>query len=163
MGIESNNDLICELANFINYDSEKGAFSWNCDIAYNVKKGTIAGHLGKKGYWIITFRARPLKAHRLAWLKIWGAPIPNVLDHINGDRNDNRILNIRASDTVLNGGNRREHREGGLLGTTYLKRDGVWVAQGWHRKKKYFFGRFPTKEQASEVYKIEIKKIREKK
>ena len=108
----------------LNYDPDTGIFIWRERPAHhfpkahfgNIWNGRFAGkragsvtHAGpRRDFWEIPFG--PLggfKAHRLAWLLVHGEPVPELIDHINADSLDNRIVNLRVADKSGNGMNQR--------------------------------------------------------
>lgn len=118
----------------LSYDPETGVFHWR------VKRGTknagdIAGcHDACLGYWRITIDDRVLYAHRLAWLWMTGEHPAVLIDHIDGDRTNNRWANLRDSD---HGQNRRNWtgRTGPWKFQAVIERDGV-VYRGSYYKTK---------------------------
>lgn len=46
----------------------------------------------------IYFDKKAHKAHRLAWIYVYGKVPKGIIDHINGDSLDNRIVNLREAD-----------------------------------------------------------------
>ena len=56
------------------------------------------GTLDKDGYLIIKVKKRQFKAHRIVWLLNYGEFPKSELDHINRNRIDNRIENLRESN-----------------------------------------------------------------
>jgi len=75
------------------------------------------GCLNAAGYLVATLHfqghRRQIKLHRIVWLAING-PIADgfVIDHINRNKSDNRIANLRLADSLLNASNRRSYRGG---------------------------------------------------
>ncbi len=84
------------------FKSDRGFRRFNSTVA-----GKMAGHVTKRrGYCEIGIayagaKCKLYKAHRLAWLYIKGE-WPNLIDHINGDKIDNRIINLRDTDVSGN-------------------------------------------------------------
>lgn len=78
-------------------DYIKEHFFYNSDtglITRNDRKNST-GSLDKDGYLIIKIKGKQIKAHRLAWFLYYGNFPNNELDHINRNRTDNRITNLR--------------------------------------------------------------------
>lgn len=83
----------------------------NSGLAYCTKTGTftrgkkVAGSVYKNGYRYVSFEGTRYRAHRLAFLFMDGE-IPEMIDHINGIRDDNSWDNLRATDSYANAHNR---------------------------------------------------------
>jgi hypothetical protein len=136
-----------DLLQLLRYDEATGKFFWISQPGGKPSKDGEAGGIDFSGYRVITYRGKRHKCHRLAWLLKHG-DLPRMF---NGDRADNRIENLRPSDYVSNGANRREHREGKPLGVTQT-RTGGWQAQFWRGGKRVHVGTFKTPEAAHEAY-----------
>ena len=65
-----------------------------------------AGHVTKEGYVVMTFEGKQYLGHRLAWLLHYGS-VPGQLDHVNRDKADNRIENLRECTCSDNAHNRK--------------------------------------------------------
>lgn len=65
--------------------------SWNARYA-----GKEVGAVNGKGYLTLEILRSSQKAHRVAWAIYYGEWPNGLIDHINGDRTDNRILNLRV-------------------------------------------------------------------
>lgn len=105
------------------------------------------------GYLVAKVDGSPYPAHRLAWLHHHGRWPHGLIDHINGDRTDNRIVNLREASWHLNGQNRRVAKRGsssGYLGVTFVKKRGRYRAA-------IALGEFDTAEEAYAVY-VEAKR-----
>ncbi len=86
-------DLLHE---FLEYRPETGEFFWRVQRGQN-KPGDPAGTLYNNGYVVIRINRKGYLAHRLAWFMEFGQWPENHLDHINRDRADNRLVNLRLS------------------------------------------------------------------
>ncbi len=139
-----------ELLDFVEYKND-GNFYWTKQIGGRGLIGSIAGGIDFAGYRVICFKGNRIKAHRLAWYLHY-SKLPEQIDHINGIKIDNRMANLRPVDNVINGHNRREHREGNLLGTSFRKDNKKWVAQFWNGNKKVYLGQFKTMKDAHKAY-----------
>jgi len=93
---------------------------------------------------------RVFLAHRVIWAMHYGE-WPNVIDHINGDRSDNRIKNLRNVDQAINTRNNRlDHRnKSGVSGVrkSIYKTKTSWIASIGCEPRVHL-GSFPTKEEA---------------
>lgn len=77
------------------------------------KSGEIAGGIDAHGYVKIRVKNSKYAAHRLAFLYMTGE-IPNMIDHINRIKSDNRWENLRACDASENAANRSVHSNNSL-------------------------------------------------
>ncbi len=119
--------------------------------SYQAKVGEDVGSKNAEGYWVTRFKKKDMYVHRIVWELINGE-IPKGLsiDHINGDRGDNRIENLRVVSARGNGQNRAEHRSGRLVGAT---KDGKrWKAQLRINGKSIHIGRYDTELEAHKAY-----------
>jgi hypothetical protein len=140
------------LKEILDYNPETGIFTWK--IKKNGTKGinSIAGHIDKKGYFRIKINSISHKAHRLAWLYVYGNTPKGQIDHVNGVKHDNKISNLRIVSNRENCQNRIEHRQGKLVGCYYNKRDKKWQAQIQINGKQTFIGLFETQREAHAAY-----------
>ena len=134
----------------LHYDKDTGIFTW----LNGANKGKIAGGKDFHCYWRIKLLGKTYKAHRLAFLYMNGT-IPKYIDHINQDRIDNRWDNLMASDVSSNGKNRGLgcNNKSGVLGVSKPPSIGKWVASIASNGKRYYLGKFDTKEEAIEARK----------
>ncbi|WP_343499664.1 HNH endonuclease [Achromobacter denitrificans] len=144
------------LKDLIRYDPDTGEFWWTTapDVLPRMK-GKRAGFFeASTGYWRINQGGVTYYAHRLAWLYVYGVMPAHDIDHLNGNRLDNRIANLRDVPRRINTQNRRRPsaRSGtGLLGVT-AKPGGRFVAQLTYQGKNLYLGRFSTPEEAHATY-----------
>jgi hypothetical protein len=68
--------------------------------------GKAAGSLLSNGYWCVTIGRKQYKAHRVAYFYFTGIWPTEQIDHINGDRLDNRACNLRMVSGSVNCRNR---------------------------------------------------------
>ena len=140
------------LREYLRYDQLTGEFTWLKDRRSSKVKGTIAGYKEKHGYIIIRVNSKNYKAHRLAWLYVYGNWPKGQIDHINGIKNDNRIINLRDVNSRLNMQNKPIHRTKRLVGTTFNKQHNSWKAQVHFNGKKIHLGYFNTEKEAHIKY-----------
>ncbi|WP_395451154.1 HNH endonuclease signature motif containing protein [Aminobacter sp. UC22_36] len=120
---------------------------WNSRYA-----GTVAGVIGAKGYRRIKFAGKTWSAHRLIWIYINGQ-IPDGLqvDHINGNRSDNCLDNLRLVTNAENSRNQSMPRNNtsGVMGVVWHRRARKWQAQVKITGQTKYLGLFDTIEAAS--------------
>ena len=85
-----------DLKERVYYDSSTGVFIWAARTNHKTVVGAPAGHVARTGYLYIGIKGRPYPAGRLAWLYVYGEWPDGLIDHINRDRSDNRISNLRV-------------------------------------------------------------------
>lgn len=132
------------------YDPDTGEFTAD-------DRATVYSFLNTSGY--LTFSIRipgepdlvKVRAHRLAWLIMTGEH-PPVLDHINGNRLDNRWANLRVADKAANAWNRAraKNNTSGVKGV-YMGKDGRWCCRVDVRGRRYFLGAYADLELAAFV------------
>ena len=99
-----------ELKEVLEYDPETGIFRWKAPRCTRIKVGDLAGTLTWRGYVRIQLDGKRHQAHRLAWLYVYGEMPTKQIDHINGNCNDNRIINLRDVSNQINSQNRKVRR-----------------------------------------------------
>jgi hypothetical protein len=138
------------------YDPETGTFTRTRSVGRHGchKAGTIARARNSHGYTVIRVDGVLHGAHRLAWLYHHGE-WPNVIDHINGDRSDNRIANLRNVTQTENMQNIRSapaNSKSGLLGAHRFGRSKKWTARIRINGVGTRIGSFDTAEEAHAAY-----------
>lgn len=144
-----------EAKSFLDYDSQSGLFRWTNDVGYKIKRGQEAGSVTSQGYIAIIVRGISYKAHRIAWLITYGAWPVCPIDHINGERSDNRIANLREATLSSNAQNQRDphkNNKSGFLGVCWHKENKRWLASIRVSNKTVHIGYFDTPEQAHLAY-----------
>ena len=127
-----------------------------------MKAGREAGTVTHRGYVQVRFNNVTYLGHRLAWFFITGKFPENVIDHINGDKSDNRACNLRDVSPSANNENRtvaKRRSSSGLLGVTWLKHKKRWRANIMVEGKAIHIGTFKTAEEAHEAYMREKGKV----
>lgn len=140
------------------YDAETGRLVWKARANNNgVPAGKEAGSFDNgSGYRIVGADGKKLFVHRVAFLIAHGY-LPPVIDHINQDKTDNRICNLRPADKRLNAFNAKmlTSNTSGYRGVSLESKTGKWVARINDGKRYRMIGRYVTKEDAAEAYRIE--------
>ena len=126
------------------YEPSTGVFTWKAKSGDKVVVGSEAGYLTNRGYRTICIDKTTHYAHRLAYFYMTGE-VPNVIDHRNRDKTDNRWENLMNTDKYGNEGNRigkgvRQHPSG------------RWSARIKRDAKDFNLGRFDTQEEARQAY-----------
>jgi hypothetical protein len=143
-----------DLRKLVNYDPDTGRFTWN-DVRPYVFSGIDAGCFHKNtGYIVVTISQRQYKAHRLAWLYVFGEWPSDEIDHKNGDRSDNRISNLRLASSQENNQNRGFDRRNttGYTGVFRSSDNKKFTSSISHENKRRHLGTFDTPEAAYEEY-----------
>ncbi len=138
----------------LDFDQETGVFTWKNDGTRGVKAGDIAGTKMKSGYVMLSVKGKRLLAHRIAWLFVHGEFPEGNIDHINRNKSDNRIANLRPATYEQNAQNRLKNikNTSGYKGVTWHKRDERWQAAITVRKKVIHLGYYKNVEDAYKAY-----------
>jgi hypothetical protein len=129
------------------YPKERSCKSWNTRCA-----GKVACSKNVGGYLETTIQEHKVYAHRLIWLMVHGV-WPCIIDHINGDRSDNRISNLRNGDRIQNQRNMKLNasNKSGVNGVSWDKRKGSWRVYIRDNYKQIHLGNFDCFEDAKSV------------
>lgn len=138
-----------EVSGLVTYDPATGLFAWRSCRRRGVIAGRAAGHVDSVGYVRIKLNQRLYPAHRLAWLLTYGVDPDSQIDHVNGNRSDNRIENLRLASQRQNMFN-IQHRIGpsGFVGVAQLP-SGRWRAKINTEQGQKTIGTFDTAEAAA--------------
>lgn len=119
-----------QVRELLHYDPETGIFTRKIRTSTSIKVGDIAGSKNGDGYIDISLRRISYKAHRLVWMYVYGAWPDGQIDHINGVRDDNRLINLRPATNQENGRNVaiRLDNKCGVVGVGWNKSRGKWQA-----------------------------------
>lgn len=142
------------LRELLDYDPETGVFTWRMSRSRSAKAGEQAGTLSFQGYITITISGRKYKAHRLAFLHVEGSFPPEQVDHINGVRTDNRMVNLRHASHAQNLSNCKVRADNscGTTGICWVRRIRKWQAKINIDGKTTHLGYFRDKGVAAEAY-----------
>lgn len=146
------------------YDCETGVFRRRVKTSRHTVVGEVVGSPAKNGYLRITVDGVRVLAHRAAMLYVYGVMPPNDVDHIDGDRQNNRIANLRHATRSENMQNERKGRRGsssGLLGVSWHEGAGKWSAQVRlpGGAGKIYIGLFECKDAAHAAYLAEKRRV----
>lgn len=135
----------------LTYDPETGVFRNRVFRSSVAKIGDIAGCRHNMGYWKIRIDRHYILAHRLAWFYVHGT-WPKEIDHINGDRGDSRLANLRIATHSQNMANKKCYAPNltGFRGVH--KKLNRFVAYISVNNKRVHLGSFKTPEDAHAAY-----------
>ncbi len=133
-----------------NYEPSTGRLIRRVNAGYRARKGSIAGGMSRHGYRIVRVDGIVFMAHRIVWMHVHGEWPAKTLDHINGDRSDNRLENLRLADQYENGYNRKVSRRSstGVLGVYWENTRLKFSASINFRGKTYNLGRYSYLKEA---------------
>lgn len=146
------------LKEYLYYNYVTDNFAWRKDLGA-MKEGDIAGHLNARGYVIITLFYKNYRAHRLAWLYCYGYLPELHIDHIDGVKNNNALLNLRLATNSENHQNLTilKTNSSGHVGVHFHKLTSKWQATITINKKRKYLGLFENADEAGQAY-IEAKR-----
>jgi hypothetical protein len=162
---------IQQLRQLLRYEPETGKLFWcergaemfeaskyqrrSASIWNNKYAGSEVGSKTKGDYVRFSIFKRMMLAHRVAWALHYGEWPQGQIDHINQNRQDNRIVNLREVSNTENNRNKTvtPKSESEVLGVTWDRPRGMWRARINGANGNIFLGRFQTKEEAIEARK----------
>jgi hypothetical protein len=142
------------------YDRATGNLYWK--PRRGVAAGREAGCVSMRdGYRRVGIDFTDHLVHRIVWLCETGEFPPEVLDHINMDKLDNRIENLRLATKSQNGFNRlrSKRNNSGYKGVCYDKSRGDYLAKICVNYKQINIGRFANPEDAHAAYTAAAEKL----
>lgn len=149
-----------QLKSVLRYDPSTGHFWWRQDRkSGRDMRSSPAGCLTKQGYIKIRFQKKPVFAHRLAWLYMTGEWPIQQIDHVNGEKSDNRFVNLRLATASQNKANTviRSDNKTGSKGIQQIR--GKWRAKINFNGKQYHLGVFQTKQAAAWAFEFYQRKL----
>lgn len=144
------------LRSVFDYNKDTGDIFWKIKSGH-ARPGDKAGFVSS-GYIQIGHFDKFYLAHRLAWAITYGI-WPNQIDHINMDRGDNRLSNLREASISENNRNRKKqsNNTSGFKGVTWNKAANKFQAKITTNKKTKSLGYFRSAEEASLAYMAAVK------
>lgn len=148
----------------VGYDPATGTFTWlpRSDASFgNAKAAKIYRtrfegrpaftHIGSQGYLCCRIKQVLITAHRAAFAVMTGQWPLEQVDHISGDRQDNRWANLRLADQMTNSRNMAmpKRNTSGRVGVSFDRSRQKWFAQGRAGNRQFNLGRFDTFEGAA--------------
>lgn len=146
-----NEELIKRL---LRYDAVTGQLYWRENRGKH-RAGDEAGNVHKgSGYVRVEVAGVGMSAHRVAWFLHYGSWPKDQIDHINHNKTDNRIGNLREATNGQNRANTRSSSKYGVKGVSFKPwlKDRPWEARITSNKKVMSLGCYATKEEAHQAY-----------
>ena len=139
------------LKKIFSYNADRGLIFWKTGAGC-VLAGAVAGCKSKDGYIVVRHAGRQYRAHRIIWALHYSAWPERDLDHINCNKSDNRIVNLRPCDNTQNQWN-VSPKDGSSAHKGVGRHRDKWRARirvGDGRRIE--LGAFATEEAAAEAY-----------
>jgi len=139
-----------ELHKILMYNPWTGDFYWKIKTANCVQIGCVAGCSDTYGYIIITIKGKPYKAHRLAWLYVYGYLPEKIVEHKNQVKHNNWINNLREASQQCNMRNigNFSHNTSGVKGVCWIKNNNKWRASLQVNRQSKILGQFKSFDEA---------------
>ena len=138
---------------WLSYDEKSGNLTWRMRRG-PVRAGHVVKTVGGDGYFAVALYGKQYRVHRVAWLLHYGSWPEGDIDHINGDKVDNRIENLRVCDDERNQWN--VGSRGGVSkykGVDWHKKTGRWRARiRVGKSRRIELGYYRTQEEAAAAY-----------
>ncbi len=140
----------------LSYNPDTGELNWlsrpehhfstrrGCSVFNSQHAGKPAGNLTPVGYISVFLLRANYPSHRLAWKLFYGEDPKLVIDHINGVKHDNRIVNLRDVSRATNGlcCVKSVSNKSGVTGIGWSKAAGKWLAQICFTGENHYLGIF---------------------
>ena len=142
-----------DVRELLTYNPTTGELRWRVP-AGRAAAGDVAGALRLDRYYAVQLNKKLYKAHRLAWLLMTGEWPRHTIDHIDGNRGNNRWKNLREATL-----RQQSHNRSGVLG---ISRNGNrWRAKIVSGGKRHHLGCYATPEAAREAYLLAKRRLHE--
>lgn len=147
-------NLLKYIAENIRYDCMEGRLYWKKSHRNHVIVNSECGCISKAGYRVLRIEGKLYRTHRIIFL-IENGRMPKIIDHIDRNKLNNKITNLREVTVSQNGMNRGKTRNNlsGYKGVYRNARDNKFVAQIYVNGNHIYLGYTDTPEEAYELYK----------
>lgn len=147
----------------MNFVAIKEMLSYDCETGVITRKdtGRVLGRAHSSGYTTIYIMGKHFLAHRICWFLHYGEVPESCIDHINHNKTDNRICNLRKATIAenLRNRNRQLNNTTGFKGVSKISKTGKFRAQIKFNGKKKHLGCFLTADAAHDAYKSAASKL----
>ncbi len=133
-----------EVRRLFDYDPETGVLIHKTRSGVRAAVGQEAGWLRPDGYRMVSIKGHPYRAHRVIWLYVYGYLPEHVVDHKNGVRDANWLLNLRHNSQGCNlqNSNVRSDNISTFPGVGFDRRNKKWMAYACLQNKSIYLGRY---------------------
>jgi hypothetical protein len=149
------------LENF-RYDETTGNLYWKVKRSYTTDLSKPICAKDRYGYIVVctklSGKVKNYGVHRLIWMMVYGFT-PKNIDHIDGNRTNNKILNLRDVTHQQNMMNRKKRADSKSAYKGIYKVKNSWIAEIWFEKKRHYLGSFKSEHDAGLAYQEAAKKI----
>lgn len=139
------------------FEYRQGILYWKTCRPGRVRVGDVAGCKDRKGYLVVCLNGKTHMVHRVIW-EMHNGPIPDghQIDHIDHDRTNNLLSNLRAVCVTTNNRNssKRADNQSGATGVYWDSINNRWVASIRVNKRVVYLGRFQEFEDAAKARKL---------
>jgi len=136
--------------NLFSYDRVTGILTWKISRSNRIKVGDVAGCNDGRGYLRVKIDGKKYRVHRIVMLIENGCWPKHEVDHLNGDRSDNTLCNLRCATRSENQRNRKRgyNNTSGHIGVTWYKKYNKWNSKITINGIDYNLGYFNNKKDA---------------
>jgi hypothetical protein len=147
------------LKELLDYSPIDGLFVWRVPKGGKAVIGRLAGSVDYRGYVRIKIDYKSHMAHRLAFLFMEGSFPPDLVDHRDRCRTNNRWENLRHADASLNSRNMPVRTASGHMGVSWNKGCGMWRASIKIDRVSHHLGYFARVEDAAAAYAAALREL----
>ena len=140
------------LREHFDYNPDTGVITWRKPAAKRCRVGEVAGIINDAGYVLLSLRSTKLRGHRVAWAMHHGSWPTDEIDHINNNRADNRLVNLRLATRRQNAVNQPGRGSNTGVKGVYWHRNRYLVMARDQTGYNTYLGRYKTIEEAKLVY-----------
>lgn len=139
------------LKSVLEYREDVGELFWKVTRSQNARKGSAAGTDHNSGYRAVHLCGKIYLSHRLIWAIMYGNWPINYIDHIDGNKKNNKLENLREASKSQNCQNSRVRKDStsGSKGVNWHTRKKKWTVRVQANKARKFIGYFDTFEEAT--------------